>query len=124
MPTAPTPAELPQPIKKELTAPNHQCHKPGRQPETLASGRDHLGTLGDIIPECRATSCRNTRATSSESAGKRIRLSLLAQVLILTVRYDHVAAGAKKPIGSCRLVQRVEEMPELVADCEAPALTV
>src|SRR6266567_3265831 len=51
MPTAPTPAELPQPIKKELTAPNHQCHKPGRQPETLASGRDHPGTLGDIIPE-------------------------------------------------------------------------
>src|SRR5438105_6837117 len=61
MPTAPTAAELLQPIKKGLTAPNHQCHKPA------ASRR--CSHPGDIIPESRATSCRNTRATSSESAG-------------------------------------------------------
>src|SRR5437764_9412591 len=91
MPTAPTPAELPQPIKKELTAPNHQCHKPGRQPETLASGRDHLGTAGDIIPESRATSCRNTRATSSESL--RVQIGPGARAPAIAVRRDLFEAG-------------------------------
>ena len=64
------------------------CQQSARQP-------------GDIISERRATSSRNRRATSSESAGYRKALEFLIKDYVIRKHPEDEAAIKAKPLGRC-----------------------
>src|SRR5438552_12836848 len=93
MPTAPTAAELLQPIKKGLTAPNHQCHKlaardaPTRATSSRNTGRHHPGIPGDIMSEYPGdfVGIRNQIANSRTARGEHQRLAYSDQCTLLRI---------------------------------------